>query len=458
MRQAPASQSRHAACLHRSVCCVALCLLVAACGCASHARRLANPRTAFYSGNLESASKQLVKLNEKRSHDESVVELDLAMVELFQGELASAEDRLRTVRDSWEAMEQASLTESAASYLTDDNRRAYSGEDYERLLVRVMLTLNALLQENGDAESYSLQTLFKQQELLQQAKTSWNENLTDNYCIPPIAPYMHGILREATHRDYAEATRYYQRTADLLPESPLVLKDVERVEKGVHSPPGHGVVYVIALVGEGPYKREATAPVTQAAVQAAGILLNRAGKHSVPPTLTSVRIPEIVSPEKPFDLVGVMVDGRAVSTTLPITDLHQLAYDSYEEKKPQVIARTIARRILKKGAVYAAQDQLSADADVAAMALTAAGFLWEATESPDTRCWGLLPREIQLLRVELPAGEYTFDLEPVTAGKPIAKSRQCKLRVLDGQNTYALSYWPSQTSVGSILVSENGRP
>ena len=29
---------------------------------------------------------------------------------------------------------------------------------------------------------------------------------------------------------------------------------------------------------------------------------------------------------------------------------------------------------------------------------------WEASEAADTRCWGLLPDKIQVLRIELPAG------------------------------------------------------
>ena len=38
------------------------------------------------------------------------------------------------------------------------------------------------------------------------------------------------------------------------------------------------------------------------------------------------------------------------------------------------------------------------------LALDVAGVVWEATESADTRCWGLLPDKIQVMRLELPAG------------------------------------------------------
>lgn len=423
-------------------------------GCTTHAKRLANPRSNFYANDLDVAHRQLNKMTEKPKSDASVVELDLAMVELFQGDLQTAEQRLRNVRDIWEEMERQSLAETAASYLTDDSRRAYSGEDYERILLRVMLTLCSLMQDGADAESYSLQTLTKQQELMERAKANWDEDLPPTYCIPPVAPYLRGLLREATLSDYHEAAKYYQRTASLLPGTPFLAEDIHRAQHDVHSDPGSGVVYVIALVGRGPYKEEVSEPATRAALQVADTILSAVGEYSVPPTIAPVKVPQIVSPVKPFDLVGVEVNGTPVSTTFPLTDLHQLAVDSYASKRPQVIGRAVARRMIKKGTIYAAKDEFEVNSDLASLAMDAAGVLWEATESADTRCWGLLPREIQILRIELPAGTHELQLEPVTAGRPVANAVQCRVPVTKAKNTYVLSYWPDQRPIGKVLVSQ----
>lgn len=422
-------------------------------GCSTHQKRLASPRASFYANQLPAAEKQLSKLIEKPKSDANVIELDLAMVELLRGDIASAERRLQQVRDTWDHLEQKSLAESAASYITDDHQRAYSGEDYERLMIRIMLTLCSLMQDGVDAESYSLQTLAKQQQLLEKARERWDEELAANYCIPPLAPYLRGVLREATHRDYDAALRSYQQTASLLPESTFLQNDIERAQHGVHSQPGYGIVYVIAMVGRGPYKQETNHRPSQAALQAADLIVSSLGKYSVPPTLASVKIPELVSPEKPFDLVGVEVNGNAISTTLPITDLHYLATQSYAIKRPEVVARAVARRVVKKGAIYAAKDKLNVSTDLASVAMDAAGVLWEATEAADTRCWGLLPREIQILRLELPAGVHQIRQEPVTAGRPIGPAVACDVTVRDGQNSYILSYWPGIKPIGQVLVS-----
>lgn len=431
-----------------------LLVCVLAVGCATHSQRLRSPRAAFYANNLSAAHQQLGKLIEKPRTDESVVQLDLAMVEMMQGQFSRAEQRLRSVRDQWNQWEQTSLTEAAASYLTDDQKRAYAGEDYEKVLVHVMLTLCSLMQDGIDAESYSLQTLSKQEQLLDQAKIRWGDELVPaHYCIPAVAPYLRGVLREATFHDYDDAARAYGQTLELLPDSPFVLHDLQRAQNGVHSSPGHGVVYVIAMVGQGPYKEEVSQEATQEALLIADQILSAVSKYSVPPTLAPVKVPAIAYLPKPFDLLGVAVDGRPVSTTMPLTNLNELAINTFAAKKQEVVARAVVRRIVKKGAIYAAKDQMDVSSDIASLAMDAAGVLWEASESADTRAWGLLPGEIQILRLELPSGTHHLNLEPVQGGVPVADSAGVQVEVQDGRNTYVLSYWPNLEPIGQILTS-----
>ena len=231
-----------------------------------------------------------------------------------------------------------------------------------------------------------------------------------------------------------------------------MLEDLQRAKTSVHSQPQHGVVYVVAMVGRGPYKEEVNAQATQQALLIADQILSAVSKYSVPPTIAPVKVPTIVSPPKPFDLIGIDINGQARTTTLPITDLHQLAVSSYEAKRTEVIARAVARRVIKKGAVYAAKDHFEASSDIASLAMDAAGVLWEATEAADTRCWGLLPREIQMVRLELPAGSHLLSLAPITAGKPVAKQQEIQVDVKAGRNTYVLGYWPGLQPIGELLI------
>src|SRR5437762_7656638 len=52
---------------------------------------------------------------------------------------AKAERTLREVRDHFDHLEGPDVAEKTLSFLTDDNSRAYAGEDYEKILIRAFL-------------------------------------------------------------------------------------------------------------------------------------------------------------------------------------------------------------------------------------------------------------------------------------------------------------------------------
>jgi hypothetical protein len=62
--------------------------------------------------------------------------------------------------------------------LTDDRRLAYSGEDYEKVLVRVFPLSS--LRATADAAAYSLQVGAKQQQIID-AGGKGDDNLRKNY-------------------------------------------------------------------------------------------------------------------------------------------------------------------------------------------------------------------------------------------------------------------------------------
>jgi uncharacterized protein len=376
----------------------------------------------------------------------------LAIVDLFQGDAASAEKRLRAVRAKWEELEQKSLTESASSYLTDDSAKQYAGEVYEKMLIGVFLTLSSLMRDGVDAESYTLQTLSKQQQLVEQFNAKRDEPLSELFGIPPIVPYVRGVMREATFHDNDDALRMYQLTAAMLPDHPQIVEDIQRAQSSNHSQPGHGVVYVVALVGRGPYKIEESAAATQMALLQADQIISVLGDYSVPPTLAPIKIPAMTCPARQFDLIGIELNGQPKTTTLPLTDLERIAMETHEAQLPAIMARTIARRVVKKGAIYAAKSQMKAN-DISSIALDVAGVAWEATEAADTRCWGLLPREIQIARIELPVGRHQLALQPITSGRPIGRKTPCVVEVTNARNTFVMGFWPDSQPIGQVLVN-----
>lgn len=426
-------------------------------GCATHADKLQDIRAAYNSGNMSATKTKLDAAIAKNGNDVDVLKLDRAMLLLTEGKPRDAEMVLREVRDRFEEKEGKDIGETALSMLTDDQQLAYAGEDYEKVLIRVMLSLSNLLADGSDAAAYALQVNQKQQQIIEKSKSKDAEgkNLKANYKFVPSGAYLHAALREETHTNYDDVARSLEQVVKWQPDFAQAKKDLERAKNGRHSQPGHGVVYVFTLVGRGPYKEEKAEIASTAAMLIADRLLTAAGKQSLPPTIAPIKVPRVVRPINNIASVNVNVVGQPGGHTETITDIGQMATEQCEALMPETLARAIVRRVVKKGVVYGAKEAIGTDkSQLSSLALNAAGVVWEATESADTRCWGLLPDKIQVLRLELPAGEHNMILQAVGKnGQGIGGASTTKIQIADGRNTYVLANFPDANLVGKIVTS-----
>ncbi len=426
------------------------------CGCATYAERTLKVRNAYYDNQIPTAETAVAEQLKRDRSNSDLVKLDQAMIELAAGNPRAAEQTLRQVRDHFEELEGPAIAEKAFSYLTDDTRRAYAGEDYEKVLIRAFLALSNLMHDGGDTEAYSLQLIDKQDQIIAGGANKKGENPKLDYQRVALAPYLRGVLREATHLDYDDAQRSYTSVVSWQPAFRPGRFDLDRAANGHHSAPGHGVVYVFALTGRGPYKEEAIEVPSTVALFIAGELVSAFGNQTVPPNVAPVKVPRVVARRGGTASVAVGLGPQPLGITEPITDITQLAIQQYEAIYPQVIARAVARRILKNGIVYGGKEAVGIEkGSLPGLAIDMAGLAWQATESADTRAWGLLPDKIQVLRLELPAGEHDLTLRPLNGGgTAIGRAATQRIPIADGRNTYVLASFPDSQLVGKVLVSE----
>jgi hypothetical protein len=220
------------------------------------------------------------------------------------------------------------------------------------------------------------------------------------------------------------------------------------------------VLYVFTLVGRGPYKEERAEVPTQVALLVADRIVSATAKHTVPPTLAPIKVPRVVQPANRVQSVFVSVDDLPRGPTETLTEVGVMAREQADALFPYVLGRAIARRVLKKAAVYGAKEALPSKGtagSLTSIGLDVAGVVWEATESADTRCWGLLPEKVQVLRLELPAGTHRLALQPVN-GHNAAEGPPASVTVdiADGRNTFALASFPTGRLVGKVVTS--GQP
>jgi len=435
-------------------------------GCNSHGERVHVLRQEFYSGDLATAEAHVGELLKKPKHDKDVLELDRAMILLTTGRPKEAERIMREVRDRFDTFEQKDAGEIALSLVTDDNRRAYAGEDYEKVLIRAFLALSSLMYDGVDAHAYSLQIADKQSQILErlQADRDKDDDAADKPALPKIpqvalGPYVRAMLAEERSLDYDDVIRARTQVCSYEPNFRFGQEDLQRAEHSVSSQPGHGVVYVFGLVGKGPIKIQDYDIPTQAALLVADQIVSATSKQSVPPTLAPVPVPKLVRRQNRIRGLEVSTGTETFGTTAMLVNVGEIAEKHYEATYPKVLAYAVARRVIKKGVVYAAKEGVQAqNAPGVDIAMSLAGMAWEANETADTRCWGLLPDQIQVLRVELPVGQHTLQLQPVDSGGRFGLADTVHVTVHEGRNTYVLANFPDDKAIGQSLISSRGYP
>lgn len=421
------------------------------CGCATHADQLVEARGHFYAGRLNEADDVLVKSLEDSDKDQSVLKLDQAMVRLSQGNAAGAESILREIRDEFDHLKQTSLTEEALAFLTDETERAYAGEPYERVLIRVFLALSNLAKDGRDVNAYAHQIQATQEEILRQFGDQ-SQELAPQFQVA-IGPYLRGVLAEASSTRLDEAARNYAQAVSWQPTFDAGRRDLERAEHGHHSERGNGVIYLFAFVGKGPYKETVNETPTSAALLVADQILSATGKHTLPPTIAPIKVPKVVRAPNKIDRVVVRVDGQDYGATTTVTDITKMAVAQNEAEWTEIVGRAVARRVVKKALIYGAKDVSSfSENPWLNLAADAAGVIWEASEVADTRCWGLLPDTIQVLRIEVPAGVHEIELQPASGTGPKGATETATVEVADGRNTYVMVNFPGERMTGQITA------
>ncbi|WP_246145998.1 hypothetical protein [Rubripirellula lacrimiformis] len=426
-------------------------------GCARSVKTIEHARAAYTAGDLQTADQTLTAFAEKRSRSSDTAALDLAIVELTSGDIDSAEARLRKMRDKFDQLPKLSIVGEAASVVTDDRARMYRPAGYEEVMVRAMLSVCSLAGDAIDAESYSLQAAKKQSELQQAAADRGIPSADQLYQPIALAPYLRGVLREATHHDFDDAENAYRLVSAAAPHFAPAAEDIARASGGAHSSAGHGVLYVIACVGRGPVLRETVAQTTSTALSIASAVLNAETNETdgpdgkrvngpVLPNIASVKVPEVHIPPSPIAAIGIRTGGQLLGATQTLTDVGDLAIRQVEAEMPWTIARAVVRRTTKEATVAKVGDSLGLDGTAGTLFHFAAASAWAGSEKADTRCWGLLPREIQVFRAELPAGDHEVAMQSLGyTGQAIGPPVQLSVPIVDGRNTYRVVIAPAET-------------
>ena len=205
------------------------------------------------------------------------------------------------------------------------------------------------------------------------------------------------------------------------------------------------------MVGPGAELRSSIAsPTTEVLAAAAALhasMVHRDDEDDDPvpalPNFASVKVPEVFVPDSPIAHVGVRVDGMAAGRTETIVPVAELARRRLDSQMRDIMVRAVLRRIVKEASVAATAKALGLEGTAAAVYQSAVTTAWAAAERPDLRCWSFLPRDIQILRIELPAGDHAVEFASLDGfGRPIAplQTQPVPVSIEDGRNHYRVVF------------------
>lgn len=349
--------------------------------------------------------------------------LDLGLLYHYAGMSDSSSFYLLAAEREIDDLYTKSVSLAAMSVLLNDNVLPYDGEDFERVLVNVFLSLNFAQQGLPDeaiVEARKVDLKLRELARLYEGKNRYQEDA--------FARYLAGALYESgaeindafiSYRKAYEAYETYARTYGTKAPSFLLndlvrtakrLSFADEVEKyrqlgGIDSANaggGQGSVVVVAYAGRAPIKTEIRPSVS--IPDSAGIIHTfQIALPAFTPRM-SIRRAYDVAVRNPGDSVATASTRTAVAE-----DITAIASQCLEDRLALLYLKSGGRALLKFLAAEAAKSKLKEKSEnglVNFLGSLAIDLAVGATEQADVRSWRTLPAQIQLARLELAAGSY----------------------------------------------------
>jgi len=385
-----------------------------------------------------------------------VLLLEKATIRLALGDAQTAVKLLRRSRDQLDEnfdYDTTNFIEGFSSLIRDDTVIAYSGADYEHVMVRVMLALADLIEGGGDAYAYAVQVGEKQEQIigspLGELKGEKGYKPREGYRRVGFGAYIQGLIREDSLA-LDEAGKAYERALSFAGgDNQLYQVALDRARTSVPATEGNGVLHVFYLAGQGPYLVETRANPTSDAIRLAGWILLILNNNVAVVTQAPVPVPEVAVKDPAPGPITVSAEDGASASTITALDVNRIAVEQNEANRPWLVARALARRAIKAvgskavGKAVGSTTKGNSGELIGNLVTIATSVATTATENADTRNWSTLPAQIQAARLELPAGVHEIDF-----GGRVTR----KVRIAAGHPSYVLVFGQSASAAPKVVI------
>lgn len=411
-----------------------LCALALLSGCRTYNDQVKEVRENYLAGKYEIAQQltaEEVKSSGDSGTDALIWQLENAAILRTAGKIPESNEAFEQARTLYtKNLDEAKvrILQGGAAMLTTPANLPYYGTGYDGILIDTYQTLNAMQMGNLDqariniTRSYLLQKEIVQAnaERIEKEKDALakdnnverslqlNKDKSDDTDITPFqnelkayadyvnpfSVYLDGLYhltQAGDSSDVERARKSLERVSAFAPDNQTIKNDLDIASKSVALPNIPPSIYVIFETGMAPSLDQVRIdiPIIITVVSYVGISFPKLHFHQEFVPHLTVQSPE-TQPQKTERLVSM----DAVITR------------EFKNNFPSIMAKAVAAAVTKAVAATAA-NLAAKQADnpwvsLATQATTAAYQL--ATNIADTRSWQTLPKEIQIARMNMPAG------------------------------------------------------
>jgi len=401
--------------------------------CASYGSHATTMRDGMLTGHPELS----LAIAEKEDPEETdvIASLDKGMLRRINANYPGSNQIFEVAKQEIEKLYGFSITENLASVTINETLRGYEGDRYEQLLLHAYMAMNYIQMDDVDsARVEMLQANVKMME--------WGDEPEED----AFLRYLEGIIYESLGEQdsalisYRQAyTVYKEKGGAQYPIAPeLVKKDLLRLlawqglwseyktykkefnMAGFKAPKASkkfGELVVILNNGLAPIRSEKAIQIFSPEVE-----------HNL-----RVAFPVYDQPKQHLYTSRVSVDNKQQYLET-VEDIDALARYSLEQAMPGIMARAMARAIVKYNTQHTAED----NSPLAGLLMTITNIV---TERADTRSWTTLPQEIQLQRVLLPVGEHQLKIELLDAMGQVVDVIDEKVVIKPKQSSFVIKHW-----------------
>ena len=414
-------------------------------GCATYSKQATSMRDNLLTGRADLAR---VTAEEKDENQNDVLAcLNKGMLRRMTDDYASSNQIFEIAKQEMESLYGISITDAAASLTINDAVRDYKGDRYEQILLHAYMAMNYL--QLGELDSARVEILQADVKMME-----WGEQPDED----PFVRYFAGMIYEALGEDdqalvsYRKARDVYIATGnEQLLEVPVMLKkDLLRLlalqglwdeynslkaEFGLANfkpakvSGDSGELIVILNNGLAPIRTETSIMTFSSEVQ----------------STVRVAFPVYKTEAPPANKARLNISGKLIDLET-VENIDSLARHALDDDMPLVMTRAVARAVVKYQSQKHAQDQHA----LAGFLLTVTNL---ATERADTRSWTTLPREIQMARVMLPAGQQQVSIEIVNAAGKVIDTIDAGVNILPRQRSFITRHWIAPIPVKTHIAT-----